>query len=1059
MWNNWNVKVDPPDEALFRELVIEFGEHGRTAVEFIETARTILSGYHSLGTRAGDAVAYCLREAMKSIPKSHGSVESRLRNDIGDDIIGAAKRFKAVRDLPGEDIRSAIDELLELIDESDAARREGGLRGLSLAALMENRFGELPMSAGSKPFKEYLDLVSKLDKEVHNPIATAKYVAIGLLGECMHLLWKYFSPVNIRNQELDELASRNPVTENDFIKLEQVAITRLQQENFGRRLTSADWLPFLTKSVLFAPRPSDNQWSGHIIARSLAITHEPEVVKWLGEMFGKYSGEPERIGPVIFAANDVGPAASKIVVEALRMYPSNSQVMLSASLIITKLDPTSEDVTIIADILLNINERHQSIFIREILDRFVSGVTASNASVRLNMLCHKVNKIADCGAVLRRNEIDSLDTILGPDFENETDNGVNLIRSLVQLVDASSAYLSVDELLSQINLIPQDIRHRFRARILGSIGDIESTLLVREIADAATERNPTLDDVSMLEKLKQLLSDPVVLNKLSESLGNPPTIQELGEALAHRTISKTWTRSRAWAVMIGGEIGETWRQINELLSAVFGQPSDELVRSSLRSPVVVGSSPFSAEYLKSLGVYEAAKLIAEWRPNTSDWLVSARELGRILQKVVIDEPDRWLHGSLKIIATLREPVYIAHYLSGVASVCESEVLSIEEILNAITFTRTHPWAPTILGDDDFQYDPDWRGVEQAGVEVLKKLADCDRYRDNQLDIAWKIIHEEVVSLGEKSSIVSGTDDPLERAINRSCTRSFEAAFSLMGSEYRQSKFVRSKVFELLEWAVSLEGQDGAEFRAIIAPRLGFIRFVAPDWVDNNRIRIFGSFGLADLGRLTLDQALKWGQPNHWLLEHYVVEINDAICRGIDRALEHVVIGMLWAVPGYAVEEVISRLKSDSAQLSRAGELLGRILRKGETNKDYLDLAMEFWRSAITTKDPDGLLGFGWFSEVSQLDDQEWLKATLGSLRVSNGRIDWAHNVAERLLAMKVSPSVLDAINLLVRGAPAGWDRPQIMEVAVKILTNARTEFSSTDVFSRLNTSLQERGVI
>lgn len=526
------MEVDPPDAALFRELVIEFGEYGRTAVEFIKTAKNILLGYHSLGARAGNAAAYCLREAMTSI-SDRGHVEPRLLKDIGKDIVDEAKRFITVRDSQGEFARMAVDELLEFIVELDVALWAGGFRGPSLGALMENRYGELPMSAGSKPFKDYLELVSKLNKEVHNRFATSEYVANGLHDECMRLLRKYFNPVNIRNQELDELAARNPVTENDLIKLEQVAITRLHQENFGRRLPNADWLPFLTKSVLFAPRPSDNQWSGQIIARSLAITHEPEVVNWLREMFGKHSGEPQQIAPIIFAANDIGPAASKIVVEALRMYPRDSQIMRCASLMITKLDPTSQDVEDIANILLNSNERHQNIFVREILDCIVSGVNDSNASVRLDIICHKTRKFADCGFVVRRYGIDSLDTILGPDFENETNTEVNLIRSLVQLVDTSSAYLSIDDLLSKISLVPHDIRDRFRARILGSLGDIESTLLVQEIANAAAERDPTLDDVSMVERLKQLLDDPVVFSKLSEALGNPPTIQELGEALAH----------------------------------------------------------------------------------------------------------------------------------------------------------------------------------------------------------------------------------------------------------------------------------------------------------------------------------------------------------------------------------------------------------------------------------------------------------------------------------------------------------------------------------------------
>ena len=121
-------------------------------------------------------------------------------------------------------------------------------------------------------------------------------------------------------------------------------------------------------------------------------------------------------------------------------------------------------------------------------------------------------------------------------------------------------------------------------------------------------------------------------------------------------------------------------------------------------------------------------------------------------------------------------------------------------------------------------------------------------------------------------IVSDVVDPLELAINRSCTRAFEGALAFMAHEYRAKKSVRIQAFELIQKALRISGSDGLQFRAVLAPRIGFLHHIAPGWVERFRELIFGVEAPDGLGQRTLDQTLKWSQPNRWLLE----EISDRV---------------------------------------------------------------------------------------------------------------------------------------------------------------------------------------
>ena len=178
----------------------------------------------------------------------------------------------------------------------------------------------------------------------------------------------------------------------------------------------------------------------------------------------------------------------------------------------------------------------------------------------------------------------------------------------------------------------------------------------------------------------------------------------------------------------------------------------------------------------------------------------------------------------------------------------------------------------------------------------------------------------------------------------------------------------------------------------IATRLGFLRFIASEWVEGVAELLFGTDAPEGLAQVTADLAIKWSRPNSWLLEHYRHLVRNAVSRDVEHALEHLLIAMLWGVPGYSVEDNISFLRQSPRRLSAAGETLGRLLRHGDAEDAHVACSVTFWDAAIAANGPEALPGFGWLAEVEKLADETWASRTMATLAaiggVSTGPTKW-----------------------------------------------------------------------
>ena len=94
---------DGLSEELSAHLIVEFGAHGERAVEYLRTAERMLgSSADTSSPRHAECVAYCLREALKTIPGSYGGLgggewRTRFQEGVG----GQAAIWAGPRDAGG----------------------------------------------------------------------------------------------------------------------------------------------------------------------------------------------------------------------------------------------------------------------------------------------------------------------------------------------------------------------------------------------------------------------------------------------------------------------------------------------------------------------------------------------------------------------------------------------------------------------------------------------------------------------------------------------------------------------------------------------------------------------------------------------------------------------------------------------------------------------------------------------------------------------------------------------------------------------------------------------
>jgi hypothetical protein len=989
------VGADDLDQSLLDHLVVEFLDHGQRAVDFLRSAQTLLSAPPEDAPRLPDMIAYCLREAMKAITASRGTSGGGLWRTTSRTVVDARKRFELTRGLPGEDSDAALRNLLATIDEMALQHDDETIHQRRLIAVIVNRTGAQPLAAGVEPVRAYQQVLTQLDEAVHRGINLDGVKR--LWTECMGLLRQLFLPPEVRNSELDELAALVTPGPEDVSKLVTLMAAPNHLHYFLSRLQTPAWLELLMSNTsLLVPPTGQAPWPVFVAVKALREKHAAAIANVLLQMLDRWGDNPQQAMNVARAAADLAEHGESVLLQALRRHKTLG--ISTLAIFAAGKDYAAESfVYEVADIVLNPSTWSESVlYVDPLLKAMVKGLDAANSTARITLLCFKVRRFQGTTRQVPFyiEYSESLEDF--PDYL-QREPFYALMRTLVESLRKAFGWADRGQLLQVVSELPEDLRGRIRTWILANASSVEGESLIQEVTKAIGSRRPSADDVRVLSRAMAQCDAYDYQETWTRALGTPPTIAELGAGLASSDVPASWRHAFLWSAVLPPAVAESWAPTIAIMSGAYGPPAPPSIEPSTFVEPVRSQSPISENELRGTPVSEAAQRIAAWRPTPGQVMLTALELARTLEAVVKSDPATWGATPLLTASLLRQPTYIHHYLGGLANAQSLQGVPVAELIDLMVLVRTRPWPAVPLGEDPFDYDRDWRPAEHTTIEVIKRMAVLDAGFNDRRDEVWAILRTEIEDRTEPPDISGERLDPLDRAINRPCTRALDAALSFLAHEHRLNGIVRPDALGLLASTLQVEGADGAEYRAILATRIGFLRYIAPHWVEQFRDEFFGDAASDGLGQVTVDLALRWGQPNRWLLENYQAAVKDAITRGVRNSRDHYLVAMLWRVPGYAVPDAVGSFAAKEL-LSAAGRTLARLLSTDDINSDVLELAVEFWKLALKAKPAGSLAGFGWFADVSIMEAETWLDLTLQTLTTSTDGLDWPDKVAERTAA-------------------------------------------------------------
>ena len=1040
------MNLETLDDAVAARLVDEFGKDGRRAVEFLETAYALLCAGLRPVPRWGQTVAYCLREAMTAIPEAAHSSDARRWKGVSRDLVDAGREYRRVEH-SGPERDRLLDVLLARIDDLERFHREEGLRRRRLNEVMVNLTGAAPISARVSPVDAYQELCVRLNNVVHGRDTEGD--AEEMWSECLATLRLLFLPPDIRFPELERLARIHSPTAGDRSRVVGLVASPQHLRRFLDSVVSPAWLVLLSETGHLEPPDSQAGWPIDRAVERLAASHPEEVVSWLEDMYRRHGADAMRADHIARAAATTGGPAAGLVLTVVRAHQHHRTILHWGIRSARQLPASDHRVEDFADVILNVGSWSQAVAPWELLQRLSEGATEENAERRIRLLCYKICSVPPDDFDLWSLQNDASGSIADSDDSRRYERVPALLTCLIETVAKSLEWVPLGELMALVGLVPDRLSQRLRAWILTRAPDVNRRFLIEEVTHAISSRSPTGDDLALVDRAVRDCEPSSYTLPWNEALGEAPNITQVGNALREYDIPPEWSRSAEWALLLPPNVAGGWASPTELLSP------HRMIRERLerKSPMVTEvASPLSTQELNATEPEQAAGRIAEWRPAPDDWPDRSWQLALTVEAVVKQHPARWLSAPIRIVRALREPLYIDRYLHAAAALAPERDLPVDAFLDTIQLIRCHPWPAAQLSEHN-----EWRSAETAAIWLILALARSGCDFGGRSDEVWTILESEATNCPPRPDSSNIHPDPYQRAINRSCTQALEAALFLVDNEQGVPVEARPEAIRILDASLHLTGPDGADHRSVLATRIGFLRHVAADWFNANLALLLGADAPEGLGQVTVDQALKWGPPNPWLLENCRQQVRNAAQNHVEHALHHLMQAMLWELPGYTIDETISFVQRTARLMSDAGERLGRMLRHETAEPHQISIAVKFWQAALeATTTGEALQGFGWYSKIESIDAEVWEQMTLQTVTLTSGQTSWTHGVATRIASSPPTRTGLTILNELIRGRGDDWDRQHATEQATRVIASAQA-LQETVEYRNLRRALIERG--
>ena len=1054
--------MEPP---IFIRLANDFGENGTRAVQFLRTAKTLIESPTS-APKIGESIAYCLREALVTIPRT-GRLEPNRWRLVSRDVVDARRRYEQALGFTGmeDQALSALQDLLRSIDDLDTIHHQESIHLDGLRQIIKQRTGVDPLTHDAHVLPQYQKLIDDINGAVHGELRSQNIsveVASQYYERSIDVLSRLFL-VDPRIDRLKELASQPNPTSADLETLNRYVITPIDMRFFASLITSPAWLDLMLDHELLAlPTNPSEMWPAATMIYRLRDNHGEALASWLEKAWGKWGSTDHGMISLATGAFNAGQNGYSVLLRCIQARSGVSPICKFGCWAVDDMESADRLVLSFADSLLNPAAALDSYEKKRVVDKVVSGINADNWLACVELMVYKVQAHINSEKYFYLPE----DNSIGDRSEESRYNFAKalieaLIRALRAAIDLGQTTADLTEATKNL---PLAIGDRVSVWLRTNEKSAHCQANIEFIADAIRTRIPTADDVLLVDAIHDQcgLDGAVVL--WEEALGEPPEPVTLGSLVGQNTVPDDIRRQWGWSVILPKEATISWLETQFILGAALGRiERSDFLRTRDRTTFLSGpNSPFDASELESKLPEEVADLLAAWRPSAGDsWnMISPRGVGRQLEQIVAKDAACWAVSPVEIVARLRHPTYIAHFFAGLGTDATSLSEFGNQLMQAIGLARTHPWPPITMEGDDFDYDHDWQSADKCGIDLIGSLAqNYVPLDDAATNRAWSMVIDAIRDKSAQSGLLGDDTDFLSSAINRPCTKALETLLKLVEYEHKRNAPVPEEALVVLTEILQLEGKDGAEHRAILAHKIPFLRAVLEEWLQDNLELLLGAKAPQGLAQETINLWLRWGRADRWMLEGFRGQILEAVRLGSERALEGFLLGMYWEIPDYEPTFILRDLVDlGKGHVSDCGDVAARLIAAEDTPSEIIECGIALWEEALqTVSNGEELKGFGWWADVSNIEPERWERLMLETCRLAKGQLSQADRIAERTSKCPESENALRILALLVRSQLEPWETHQVNESAMKSLQDSRAYLYGTEVRDDLRRALLERG--
>lgn len=1044
------------DASLSKQLSDEFPVHGRRAVESLEAAHALLGLIPDSLPRHGALVAYCLRDALVEIAMaSELRVENR-RNALSTAVVDAkAQCERALESSDDEAVEIARQALFACIEElEEFLAMPGGVNQERLKELFRQRTGTAPLSSGTAPLREYQRLLNACNSAGHRGCSLDE--ARVLWSECLEWLIQVLLAHDRDPGPLRQLAGIEYPSDEDVDDLRRRLTTPVELQSFLRRVEGPGWLWKLAQSGALE-MPDSGLWGAACTAAvRLSDSHRDEVVGWLEEMHSRHMANAVHVRCFAYAARRMGADALDLLFGIVRKHPTDERIALEGLEAALGLDAAHPMVIEFANALLDKSSWDLLVTADDLAAHVTNGIDEDNALDRIRRIGLKLRQVEGDIAIrdLRSTPSGTMDDAHTV-FPRE--RASVLLGNLTRMLRAAWEWHPASALLVCIDDVPEPARARVRAWILGNAPDVEAETLTAEVAAAVAARHATGDDIALVERALDLGDSDALRACWLSAMGDAPEAAEVQRALddGEPLPEQTW-RVSSWVPILPESLAGAWAGPCQVLSDELGEVSrEELLTRDLPRMRQVGS-PVDEQHFADMSPMDAAAAIAQWRFSSADCYVSARGLGRVLQKLVAENPADWLADPVGIVRVLRHSTYISAYFRAAETLTDLSASAAARLVDAAGLAASEPWEVVRLGRNAHRYEPDWREAQRAAAELIGKIAVAGARFDNRADEAWKLV-ETAARRRPTSGDEHSADQQPAQADAQASARALELAMRFVDAELGASRPLRPELEPLLDHSLGLGGELGLEHREVIASHILWLRYWLPAWTDAAMTRIIGSDAPDGLGETTFESVLRFNAPSRWLCEAYPDRIHEAARQQRESALRHVLVAMLYGWDGYNSEAVAQFLQQNTELMPEAGRQIAGLLGHEGVDQGQLAAAVKLWEALLDSAAASSLAAFGWMSVVTALEDARWSKLTRKTVEAAKGQYGRDEQVAKRAMTEPLTADKLAILDLLVRHTPSDWVRRIIADNADELL-GVGPGLAATPEYRRLRTALIGHGL-